>query len=109
MSWLSGQNKVHIEKSFHQTPIKEKAINSQALLDAFHLSTNETLESKNTYEVEIIRWARDRCLEGKLGMYHTWNFKTMGAFNLSRDVLGAPIIIYLLITHVLCLYATLLL
>lgn len=82
-------------------------MNSQGLLDAFHLSTNETLESKNRrfrefVELVIVAW--------KVSWGYTWNFlKQRGDFNLSRDFLGAPIIVYLLIFYVFGLYATLVL
>lgn len=82
-------------------------MNSQGLLDAFHLSTNETLESKNRRFREfvglvIVAW--------KVSWGYTWNFfKQRGGLNLSRDFWGAPIIVYLLITYVLRLYAALVL
>lgn len=44
--WLSGQTKAHIKKPFHQTGIT-KGNEFARLLDTFHLSTNETLETKN--------------------------------------------------------------
>lgn len=100
--WLSGQTKARIEKSFHQTRIT-KSNEFARLLDAFHLSTNETLESKDRRFREfvwlvIVAW--------KVSWGYTWNFLTRAS--IYPDMFwGAPIIVYLLITHVLRLYATL--
>lgn len=73
-------------------------MNSQGLLDAFHLSTNETLESKNRRFREfvglvIVAW--------KVSWGYTWNFfKQRGGLNLSRDFLGGSY--YCLFINFLC-------